>query len=480
MKKNEVIIFSIIGVILELFAYFTLGKGEAKLTYYMIFCIIPLSLMMIYIIKNSYERVILFTYFSIPLTPLLGYGMLRLGLLSYQWAYYLILYIAIGALLFKNGLRKRFSFKDLKLKYKEKPIKIALLVILVISCIMAYNNAISMMILLLSFIPFILLNIIVRGSKFEDVISFNEKILIAIMIGVLITLLPDILFYGISLITGEKIRIFGPIGSNSSIAYLVLILPIALSKWGSVKGLKNKWTLIVIWFAASLCVQESRGALFTVIAIFIMFIIFDYRNFIKYGCVFLIVGGCLTYNVSIRADVVTDESLTELENIVSGKSDTGESSNSLEDLVYSFIDRQSNNRQLLWKSALQITEDYPVTGVGIGNFKYFFKEYSGSDRDYAEAHSILLAMSSEIGLPFMIICFGYIVYMMFNALYHYFKEKDWNIKRKYVSIGVILTAFLVFGNITGISLQVTHEIYSFTVTFVILFLLMYRDNLELY
>ena len=476
MKKSIIGTYCIIGVILEVMAYLLVGRTEAKLTYIMMCVAIPISLAFIFYIYRSYERVLLGTYLMVPLMPMLGYVILRMGLLNYQWVYYVGVYLLITVLLFKNGLKNKFSFKNIKCK--EKPIKILLLILLIISCIMAFDKRLSFMIILLSFIPFILLNLVVMGSEIENKNLFYEKILIAITVGALVSMIPDFIYYVGCLVMGTKSKIFGPIGSNSSLSYILILFPITLSKWGNEKRLKNKWSLLVICFSISLAFQESRGALIAVICIFVMYMIFDFKNILRYLCVAIIVVGCMLYNVNDRADVSADDSLNILENVVVGNEKLSDTNNSLEEVIYNIIDRQSQSRQLLWKSAVKMTEDYPLTGVGIGNYRYFFKEYSGSDRDYAEAHSILLSMSSEIGLPFMILCFIYILWMMFSALYHYFKSKDWNLKRKYVSIGVLLTAFLVFGNITGISLQVTHEIYSFTVTFVILFIFMFRDNLE--
>ena len=42
----------------------------------------------------------------------------------------------------------------------------------------------------------------------------------------------------------------------------------------------------------------------------------------------------------------------------------------------------------------------------------------------------------------------------------------------------MITVFILYGNLTGISFQTTNEIYSFTPTFIILFGLFYVDYVE--
>lgn len=477
MKKIQNIVFIVFGIIIEAIVCGILGGTEAKLTLLISVVSIPIVLVLIYFAKKSYENTLIFAYFIVPLLPLGGYILLRLELLKYQWMYYLAVYILIGILLFKNRLKDRFSFKNLK--YREKVIRIILFIILLVSSIFAYDKSLSIMIILLSFIPFSLLNMILKGSVFNNKNEFYEKILKAISIGAILSSIPDFLYFTLSFLSGSNFRLFGPLGANALLAYTLVLFILVLSKWTNVKGFKNFWTILVVGFSMTISIQQSRGALVCIIIIFIFYIICDIKNILKYLGVFLIVGGLVFFNVSIRADVSNDESFEEFQNVVVGNNaKINQVNNQIEKALFKLIESQSSNRQAIWKAGIQISNDYPLTGVGIGNYKYFFKEYSNSNANYSDAHNILINMSCEIGIPFMMISLILILWIGFTSVFYYFKSKDQIIKKKYLSIGISIAVFTVFGNFTGISFQATNEIYTFMPTFMILFFLMYRDYIE--
>ena len=116
--------------------------------------------------------------------------------------------------------------------------------------------------------------------------------------------------------------------------------------------------------------------------------------------------------------------------------------------------------------------------MGIGNFKYFYQEYSGSERPYSDAHNIFLNMSTELGVPFMILGMILLVIVGLTSLINYFKNKDNRLKKSYLALMTIAGIVLVYGNLTGIAFQTTNEIYSFTPTFIFTFILLYRDYIE--
>lgn len=194
----------------------------------------------------------------------------------------------------------------------------------------------------------------------------------------------------------------------------------------------------------------------------------------------LIFGTILTYNVMGRADVAQDTTIQEAHEIISGNKDQELEMNigSTGDLIVKIIKSQSKTRQILWETGIRISMDYPYTGVGIGNYKNFYQEYSGSNRPYSDAHNILLNMSSEIGTPFMVISVLLILIIGFGALVQYFNRDKKNIKKNNIAIMAVIGVILIYGNLTGISFQTTNEIYSFTPTFIIIFMLFYRDYIN--
>lgn len=477
MKKKENLILIGIAIVLEFIICIVLGGSEAKLTFLAAVISVPIIITLIYVANKSYENTLLFSYIIVPVLPVFGYIFLRIGILEYQWILYITIYFIVGILLFKNGLKDRFSFKNLK--YKDKIIRIILFALLVISSICAYDKRISFMILCLSFIPFILLNMIVKGSSIDNKKLFYKKILQAIAVGSIVSAMPDFAYFILSLISGGNSRLFGPLGSNALLAYTLILFVLVLNKWANTKGIKNNWTILIVGLSMTISIQQSRGALVSVILIFILYIIFDFKNILKYSSVFLIVGGLLFYNVTIRSDISNDAAIVEIKDVIVGDNEQdNDENNEMEKLLFKLIESQSASRQVIWKTGIELSSDFPLTGVGIGNYKYFFKEYSNSNKGYSDSHSILLNMSSEIGVPFMLLSLILILWIGLTSIFHYFKVKDKLLRNRYLSIGISIVIFMVFGNLTGIALQATNEIYTFMPTFIMLFLLMYRDCIE--
>lgn len=485
MKKiNKNSLYIILGLILEIIIFSTMWGTEAKLSFIAAVLSIPCGLFTLWYMDKSYENTIIATVFTIFLLPIGGYIFLRIGLLDKQWIFYTVFYLVILFFLIKNGM-----FKRIKNNYnlKNKYIRLALVILLVINVLFAFNKQVSFMIISLSFVPFMFLFYVINSSTFKEKKAFYNKILKAAALGALISAFPDFIYYVIFLIKGQIARVFGPLGSNAIIIYVLLMFIIVLSQWVKEKGIKNIWTLYIIGYILVLGIQESRGALIAIFSTFILYLIFDIKNWKKYISVFALVGIMMSYNVSIRPDVVNDinninEIIEENNNLVVEEDniDKSESSVGLKEVLFKLIDSQSRNRQILWKTGINITDDYKLTGVGIGNFKFFFNEYSGSDRPYSDAHNILLNLSSELGLPFMILSVLLMIKLGVDMLIGYFKNRKNSSKLTYLSIGICLVGFLLYGNLTGIPLNFNIEVYSFSSTFIILFILFYRDNIEVF
>lgn len=183
-------------------------------------------------------------------------------------------------------------------------------------------------------------------------------------------------------------------------------------------------------------------------------------------------------NVTSRSDVSND--INDMSNMIEENQNDiieADGNSGLKSIMFKFIDSQSKNRQILWKTGINITEDHKLIGIGIGNFKLFYKEYSGSERPYSDAHNILLNLSSELGLPFMILSLFLMIKLGIDMLVGYLKNSG-NKRITYLSGGICLIAFFLYGNLTGIALNFSIEVYSFTSTFIILFMLFYMDSIN--
>ncbi len=67
-------------------------------------------------------------------------------------------------------------------------------------------------------------------------------------------------------------------------------------------------------------------------------------------------------------------------------------------------------RTSLWEAGLHMMEAYPVTGVGLGNFKPLVPEYSdlATPPDYI-AHNAYIEIGSEMGVPALLIFLGILI-----------------------------------------------------------------------
>lgn len=478
IDKKQAIIYLTILVFLEGILISLLWGSEAKLTLMLGIVSIPVAELLVFYMFSSLERCIMVIAFTIPLLPLSGYILLRLGLLDYQWVFYTMFYLLALIALVKNKVHKSLDFRNIIIK--DKILRLILVILLIVSCFFAYDKQLSFMIVLLSFVPFSIFFILIKGLDVKNKKELLNNVFLAVVLGCIISSLPDILYFILLWVSGNKAsRIYGPLGSNFILIYDLLIYSVLLAKWLKEKSIKNIWTPLVLAMSFIISMQLSRGALICFFAILIIFFIFDIRNYKRIISIMLIFGSILTYNVMGRADVAQDSSIQEIQDVVTGnKNEELGLNGGFGELVKKVIKSQSKTRQILWETGIKISMDYPYTGVGIGNFKYFYQEYSGSDRPYSDAHNILLNMSSEIGTPFMLVALLFILVIGFGALVNYFNREKKDIKKNNIAIMAAIAVILLYGNLTGIAFQTTNEIYSFTPTFIMIFMLFYRDYIN--
>jgi putative inorganic carbon (HCO3(-)) transporter len=76
-------------------------------------------------------------------------------------------------------------------------------------------------------------------------------------------------------------------------------------------------------------------------------------------------------------------------------------------------------RVCVWKSVLKIIEDYPLTGVGMGNFHNVYLDYRepGSLKDIHGCHSLYLRIVTDIGF-FGLFPFLYGMIVLFRRGFH--------------------------------------------------------------
>ena len=399
-----------------------------------------------------------------------------LNVLSYQYVAYLLFYLFSAIAMIKNGLLKSIDKRQFIMK--NKVIRILMFLLIVVNIIFAYDKQLTFMIVVLSFIPFSIYMYIIKTLKVESRKKFFDKVIYTICLSVAVGSIPDVVFFTVNWIKGNRgIRGYGPLTGNYIMIFVLIALVLCLNKWVKEKKVTNKWLMLGLSLFCIIITQGSRGGFFTFISIMIAFLIFDFKNWRRYLPIFLIGVSFLFYNVSNRPEVVDDSNINEIKEVIIDK-DINSSSFDTSKLIVKIINSQSATRQRIWRATINISLDYPYFGIGLGNLKYLYNDYSEVKRGYTDAHNLFLNMSSEIGFPFMILGIILICYIGIIELIKYFRTKDYIMKLNRLTMVIICGAIFLYGNLTGIALQLSVEVYSFNAIFIFMLLLTYRDCVE--
>jgi O-antigen ligase len=179
------------------------------------------------------------------------------------------------------------------------------------------------------------------------------------------------------------------------------------------------YLISLIFFYFPLLATGSRAALIIAIGTFIFLLSSKYvgrkiTNVVIFGSIILMLG--ISYRVSI-----VDKYLSTIPYLRVGAGDAG--------------------RQYLWKSALNITKDYPVLGIGSGNLKFIAPNYISKvegkenwrrsiliERAAQSSHNMYLDVGAETGIIGLIVFV--LILMKIGSVYkHYLNISDKNIKK---------------------------------------------------
>lgn len=209
--------------------------------------------------------------------------------------------------------------------------------------------------------------------------------------------------------------------------YYVVLLPVFLifllseDCFSWIKGKKILYFLFTICFAG-LVVNNTRGAWIAVgIVSLVVFFVLGIRYPRKLICTLLIFG--------LGIGVVANNSYfsQRFKSIVSMKN-------------------QSNNeRILIWKSAYKMIKDYPVIGVGPGNFTDLYqKKYispNAKEPSLRHCHNIFLQILTENGVIGFFSFLVLYLYFLIYGFYGYHKNRTYNS----LVMGAMLLSFLIHG-----------------------------------
>ena len=183
---------------------------------------------------------------------------------------------------------------------------------------------------------------------------------------------------------------------QSAILYIVL-LPVYFIKALRVKKLPLKivcWIFFLLTLTAFILLK-TRGALLAMLIILpgiIALYVHELKKFLAIALIFLL--SIITF-INIHPDTV--ERIETVKNFE--------------------MEQSVSERFLIWQSAVEMIKDYPMTGVGFGQFEQYYKrEYiqpEAKERWQSHAHNTYLQLWAETGLPGLVIycsMFGYILY----------------------------------------------------------------------
>lgn len=190
----------------------------------------------------------------------------------------------------------------------------------------------------------------------------------------------------------------------------VLILPIicAIALYNSNINLKYRLLFIIttLMNIPAVIFENTRIvwiALFVTYSLILLCSLKKKKNFFVYIVLFILTLGMIFY--------ISPESINRLSTIT----DTT-------------VQTQSNyQRILMWKSALQMFWDYPLLGIGIGNYhdvimsSYLTEEFR--DVPY-HPHNTFLYILAEAGVVGAISYILLVIYLYYNCIINWFKKKD--------------------------------------------------------
>lgn len=416
---------------------------------------------------SSIENMFYSLAFAFPLLPYSAYVFYSLEIKE-QWTAHLALFIIFFISFIKNkGFRKLNINNELK---KVNKTYFIILALILLSCITAYDKKNSFIIFIFGIFLPIVFFLMMYGIKIdEDRRKFIEKVFLCVCAGVVLSAAADVCVFVYATIKGLRLRHFtGPLGSNFIIAYSLLVYPFIIINYKRLDDikLKNAYKILIVLETIALAVQMSRGLLIGLGFLFLVLLL-SRKNLKYYIVLLLLIIIPVTYNASTRNDVRRDITNIEMENGIQ----IGE--------VEDFIEGQSMNRTVIWIPAINIIKDYPVVGVGMGNFKYFFLDYATKlKKHYIDAHNFVLTSASELGIIFTAVFIGLLILITIEALKAYKRTKQ----NKYVNMGFLAFlgagfAYFSFANSTGAAFQCAGVIHSYTPSFLLIFIIFYYEYL---
>ena len=113
-----------------------------------------------------------------------------------------------------------------------------------------------------------------------------------------------------------------------------------------------------------------------------------------------------------------------------------------------------SERPLWWKTSVQLIAKYPITGIGLGRFRYEYQLHApaGIHHKPYHAHNIYLHIAVEQGIPSLILFLG-ILFLVFRQLFILCKRDDFWCSGLFIGGSGFLISALVY----GLADQILHQ-----------------------
>ena len=305
------------------------------------------------------------------------------------------------------------------------------------------------------FILFLLFfNVYISTKKDPQLIDLAFKLIcFSLLIEVAAVLKIFVEYYNLTIV--ERIGrffLYKGIAGNINIAGLSMVLKSTillyyLQNTSSIaKRLVLGFFMILTMFAISL--TGSRGALLSMYVVILIFMFINLKTYLKTKNVRSLYKP-LNYIVPFTVTFIITELIFD--------------TLKMSYRTTQIIERGSNSRLAYWSDTIQGILDYPLFGVGIGNWKVFSVAYGKRYIDgYIlphHAHNDFLQIAAEIGIIGGIIFITIPLYIIYSIYKNYIKNNSKNINYQMI---FILLAVIVYCADSSLNFPISRPIQSAT------------------
>ncbi|WP_153558902.1 O-antigen ligase family protein [Roseimaritima sediminicola] len=252
-------------------------------------------------------------------------------------------------------------------------------------------------------------------------------------------------FEGKGFATGEhhrQRRSAGPLGEQNRYAQnMLMLVPLAVLPIGGVVGPWRKlgYVLAAVLISAGCMLTFSRGA---AVAFGILILLMRFTGYIRTRHLGMLAVASLLLLLAFPQIASRMDSLGTLVGYLRG--DTGAQTQKLDGAI--------TGRATSMLAALRVTADYPILGVGPGNFPLYNREYAkvggfrAHDEDRA-AHCLYLHLSAEYGLLGLTLFLGMIAVTLrdLHRVWRRYRDEDPQLATLAAGVAMALLAYLVTG-----------------------------------